>query len=354
MCPPFYVSPEQARDILWLLLCAIAENTRCESFYLRLRDFPCDASMDNGRRRGLFGKTRGSPSLAHVKESAISLNSFVISAEDCSLVATPLVRSGAEDYHSGIVTRVNSSLFSIPPSDSDAQRSKRNGGSGSFRNESRGVAPLSLPVHRHHHTVREEWMHDAARVLAIPFSMLLYHECEAVAVVDTDMANHDKASSLDHYHHPYNDVHNHTMFYVSRLRGARLQELAAAARCSSVLKSKSTLCDVQQHVAINGRSMVFGLQSAAEEAAVLSQEELHLLRHATDIWTVLCRSVKNYNGCHNSQSAASGTSDSGQQQQLWAKHINLESCIQSIQGGGDTLWEGRVLQVQVFQRKVEW
>ncbi|KPA78021.1 hypothetical protein ABB37_06775 [Leptomonas pyrrhocoris] len=51
-CPPFFIAPEEARDTLWLLLCAVATNTATPNFRVVLRGIPTPATASTGDAGG--------------------------------------------------------------------------------------------------------------------------------------------------------------------------------------------------------------------------------------------------------------------------------------------------------------
>ncbi|CAJ1020586.1 hypothetical protein, conserved [Leishmania lindenbergi] len=50
-CPPFFITPEEARDTLWLLLCSVAANTTAPTFRMVLRGLPAGEVSGAGRVR---------------------------------------------------------------------------------------------------------------------------------------------------------------------------------------------------------------------------------------------------------------------------------------------------------------
>ncbi|KAG5508994.1 hypothetical protein GH5_06219 [Leishmania sp. Ghana 2012 LV757] len=60
-CPPFFITPEEARDTLWLLLCSVAANATTPTFRVVLRGLPTGeliASGGGGGRAVDYSKTR--------------------------------------------------------------------------------------------------------------------------------------------------------------------------------------------------------------------------------------------------------------------------------------------------------
>jgi hypothetical protein len=51
-CPPFFIAPEEARDTLWLLLCAVATNTATTNFRVVLKGIPTPATGGVGGSSG--------------------------------------------------------------------------------------------------------------------------------------------------------------------------------------------------------------------------------------------------------------------------------------------------------------
>lgn len=311
-CPPFYVSPEQARDCIWLLLCSIAENAHTSPFRLCLKDFPCDELTLRKLRKhsssSFFSRVRRPSTQFHMKESSLNLNSFVtMGSEVCHPVENP-----------STLTLTNDASLEFPPL---GTRSRVDDSSATSKVSPPHAGKGTRGVH-HHHAASEEWMHHAAHVFSYPFTMLLYHDCQSVPPPGSASA------AVEHYHHPYNELHNHRFFYRCPTREAALEHhaLQGSPTQGGQPARKVTAPMLLPEDAYT--RYVFGLQSAAEEADVLSQEELRLTQYASDIWVVLTRAVENYNSeqCRGVSTSARprGASKEDADHRLWKRQIILE------------------------------
>ena len=194
----------------------------------------------------------------------------------------------------------------------------------------------TVPTH-HHHVKPRSWARDGVEVEERPFYEVLMHRCRQIEEARDAAANSGDPSliaspCISHYHHSFNATHNDARFYVPMERQAKLQ--AAVKRAVAVANGEIAPQDVEDSVAVYSSkgsltktgqqqqssehartpsptppplvpcpppllfcqtNMVFGLESAEEEAKVLLCEERRLRDRAPEIREALRKSVKHYN-----------------------------------------------------------
>lgn len=336
-CPPYYVTPVQARDTLLLLLCAVAKNTVANEFRMVLQGLPVTtgASITAGEsttQRGISGflesatKRRGESKHLMLQSDSMQLDPFLV-------YSSPTFGSFEESIHRvGPGPLGNSvTITSDAPHVADASFNSRHnatlnssvammsvstvtdGGESQIFNEDRwcghsllGASPITVHVHSEE---RAEWMRDGNGAEQYAFCNVFYHTCGSLTAV---VAQHRSAETATdelpdvppppHYHHPCNAVHNNPYFYISgrRCRALKVLEEETQTTMAKMIGKAELVSHLPPEssdpsLVFYPSDRVFGLQSAQEEHTVLQAEERQLRDSANGIWEALRKSVKHFN-----------------------------------------------------------